>query len=143
LIIKFRGRGHEVRFLVINDKFYSINLLSDELDWAVDKDSIVVFYEPGYEHWLKYKGEYNGFWSEINSNYSRMIFPYRKPSSLIQLPSKPGIYMLDTSRNTLKSVENTNKEGIYYFSKYWNGVDKKISVNELFSKRFDNSIHVF
>jgi hypothetical protein len=136
LIVRKTGRESLISFLVDSNNFYMIGGLNrEEKDWTIKNDSIIVYTKPSYEHWSRFTGEYNGLWSELNINYSRHIFQYQKPESISELPFKYGIYKFDSLKNTLEPVENTDQEGIYYFTKYWNGVDEIISIDELILRK--------
>lgn len=132
-VVRKTGREQNISFLIDRENTYLIILRDEKRAWKFKDDSIVV-YNKGNSHWSRFEGDYNGFWSEINPTYSRSIYPFEKPDSIQELPQKPGIYLLSKNQGLIE-VKNTNKEGIYYFSEFYEGIDEIITVNELLTRK--------
>lgn len=135
LIIGKTSREQNVNFLIEGDNVYLIILREKEKVWKFKGDSIVVYNKWGIPHWSRFEGDYNGFWSEINPTYSRSMYPFEQPDSVQELPTRPGIYLLSETEG-LVEVKNTNKEGIYYFSEFYKGIDEILTVDELLTRKF-------
>jgi len=123
---------NESEDFIVTENYYKVDC--GNYNWIIENDSFIVYHDGlPFEIWKKFEGDYNGIWSDLNCNWSRLMKTINKPDSIKWKPTKPGIYKVETSQKFTK-VDKTNISGLYYYTRFPYGIIEKISVKDLITK---------